>query len=331
MRVLSTGTVMVDILAVGLDAIAGPGSVVYTPREIETRIGGHPIDVAIDLIRMGVDPADVALVAAVGEGTYGAFVRSTVEAYGMTAYLQFVADRDTGKNLVLQVAGEDRRFHIDPGANWVLDPGYVIGVIRNWNPAVVTLRPGYSGIDLNLADVLAATGDAVVLLDVMAPHPSRPAGFLEPALRRADIVHCNELEARTVMGVSSLDEAVRAILSHGVRLVVVTSGDAGASAFTRTHRITQRGYRVDAVDATGCGDAFCAGLALALDQPGVDELGQDPDSVVGLLALAQAVGASAATAVGCVEGVSAPLVERLVADQGADLRVDTTVSKHELA
>lgn len=331
MRVLSTGTVMVDILAVGLGAIAEPGAVVYASREIETRIGGHPIDVAIDLVRMGVDPADVALVAAVGEGTYGTFVRSIVESYGMTAYLQSVPDRDTGRNLVLQVAGEDRRFHIDPGANWVLDPGYVIEAVRSWSPAVMTLRPGYSGIDLNLADVLATAGDAVVLLDVMAPHPSRPAGFLEPALRRADIVHCNEIEARTAMNVSALDDAVRAILSHGVRLVFVTSGDAGVSAFTRTHRITQRGYRVDAVDATGCGDAFCAGLALALDLPGVEALGRDPDSVVDLLTLAQAVGASAATAVGCVEGVSTSLVERLVADQGTDIRVDTTVETHELA
>jgi sugar/nucleoside kinase (ribokinase family) len=242
-----------------------------------------------------------------------------------------VQDRDTGKNLVLQVADEDRRFHIDPGANWLLDAGHVARAISQWTPDVVTLRPGYSGIDLDLDAVMAAAGDAVVLLDIMQPHPARPAGYLEAALRRADIVHCNEIEARVAMGVSTLDQAVGSLLAFGVDLILITAGGEGATAYTRTHRVGQPGYMVEAVDVTGCGDAFCAGTVMALDALNTGVIPRDPESVGSLLALAQAVGASAATAVGCVEGVGAALVDRLTSDQKADLLAATTIEKHTLA
>jgi sugar/nucleoside kinase (ribokinase family) len=332
-RVMSIGTVMVDVLAVGLPGIAEPGAVVYTPREIETRIGGHPIDVAIDLVRLGADPGAVCLVAALGTGPYGRIVRSVIEEHGFVTFLQEESDRDTGKNIVLQVGDEDRRFHIDPGANWVLDPVHVTKAIDAWSPAVVTIRPGYSGIDLSLGRVLGALdADAVVLLDIMQPHPSRPSGYLDEALGRADIVHCNEIEARVATGAATVEEAVARFLSSGVSLVLITAGGNGATAYTPTHRIRQPGFQVEVVDVTGCGDAFCAGavfdLVTAGDAGTVD--GHDPDRVARLLLGAQAAGASAATAVGCVEGVAGALVDRVVAEQAAALLDGTRIERHSL-
>jgi len=327
MRVMAVGTVMVDILAVGLPEIAAPGRVVYTPREIETRIAGHPIDVAIDLVKLGADPGEVAIVAAVGEGTYGAYVRSVIEGYGPTTFLEPVADRDTGKNLILEVVGEDRRFHIDPGANWVLDPGHVASALAEWRPDIVTLRPGYSGIDLDLDSILAPVADALVLLDIMQPHPSRPSDYLDGALRHADIVHCNEIEALVATGAATEGEAVAGFFAHGAALVVVTAGAAGATAYTPTHQIIQEGFRVDVVDVTGCGDAFCAGLVHSFAASGGPRAasGLASDEVARMLLAAQAVGASAATAVGCVEGVSSSLVDRIMTEQGDALLRHTDI------
>jgi len=328
MRVMAIGTVMVDILAVELPAIAAPGAVVYAPREVETRIGGHPVDVAIDLVRLGSDPAEVAVVAALGVGMYGRYVRSVIEDYGLTGFLQTVLDTDSGKNLVLEVVGEDRRFHIDPGANWALDPLHVAAALDRWKPDVVSIRPGYCGIDLDLATALAPVGDALVLLDVMQPHPSRPSGYLEGALRRTDVVHCNEIEALVATGAGSVHDAVSFFFEHGVALVLITRGGAGATAYTRTHVIDQPGYLVDVVDATGCGDAFCAGFVAGLATPAAvrRDAQLDPEDVARSLLSAQAVGASAATAVGCVEGVSASLVDQITAQQGEGLLGATDIT-----
>jgi sugar/nucleoside kinase (ribokinase family) len=324
MRVMAIGTLGVDLLAVELPEIAAPGAVVYA--SIETRIGGHPVDVAIDLVKLGARPDNVAIVAALGKGIYADHVQSVIDGYGLTTFLQAVDDRDVGRNVVLEVAGEDRRFHLDPGANWLLDPAGVAAAIAEWRPEVVTVRPGYTGIDLDLEAALAPVDGALVFLDLMQPHPSRPPGYLDPALRRADVVHCNEFEAKLVTGAATAEEAVAAFLSHGVDLVLITAGERGATANTHTHRIWQPAFEVDVADVTGSGDAFCAGFIHALGDSG-EYLEQA--ELPRLLRSGQAAGAAAATAVGCVEGVTAELVERLVAEQGELLLRRTEIVERE--
>jgi sugar/nucleoside kinase (ribokinase family) len=321
-RTLAVGTIMVDIMAVGLGAVAKPGEVVYTP--VDARIGGHPIDVAIDLVDLGRSPDSVAVAAAVGRGLFGSFVRDAITPYGFQTYLQDVEEEDTGRNIVLEVTGEDRRFHLDPGANRWLRSDHVIAAIDAWRPDLLTVRPGYSGIDLDLEEILAPLTDTIVMLDLMKPHPDRPADYLTPALRLADIVHCNEREALINTGTNTLEDAVKVFLDAGVKLVLVTSGEKGAHAFSNGRQVTQARFRVDTVDATGCGDAFCAGVVDYLQEqpaPNLDGLG--PEELTELLMRAQAVGASAATAIGCVGGVSGTKVASLLAEQGNSVREQT--------
>ncbi|MGA7272848.1 MAG: PfkB family carbohydrate kinase [Acidimicrobiia bacterium] len=315
-RVMAVGTVMVDVLAVGLPHIAEPGHVVYTPSEIESLIGGHPVDVAIDLVKLGFPSRSIGLVAAVGHGMYGAHVTEIIERHDVETFLQPVPSHDTGKNLVLEVEGEDRRFHLDPGANWYLDPDHVAGALERFGPHVLTLRPGYTGIDLHLEALLADLSGVLVMLDVMQPHPSRPVDLVVPVLPRVHIVHCNEKEAMAVTGAPNLESALASLLESGPRLVLLTSGASGARAITATSSVAQPGFQIDPVDATGCGDAFCAGVIEWLIEhtspptpSTLDELG--PGDLAELLAHAQSVGAAAATRAGCVEGVSRRLVDQL--------------------
>ncbi len=319
-RVMAIGTVMVDVLAVGLPGVAEPGHVVYAPHGVQARIGGHAADVAIDLVSLGHPPDAVALVAGVGTGMHASFADAEIARHGFQTYLQRFATCDTGTNLVLEVDGEDRRSHVDPGANWLLEARHVLDAVERFDPQVVSLRPGDTGIDPRLTDVLAPLGDALVLLDVMQPHPSRPADLVLGAMEQVDVVHCNEHEALLATGEPDLDGAVDTLLDAGAGLVLVTAGGTGARAVTARYRVSQPGYRVEVVDATGCGDAFCAGviawLSAAAPPPTraiID--GLDADDLTLLLAHAQAVGASAATAVGCVEGVDRRRIEGLRAGQ----------------
>jgi sugar/nucleoside kinase (ribokinase family) len=155
----------------------------------------------------------------------------------------------------------------------------------------------------------------------MQPHPSRPADLVMPALPFVDIVHCNRSEAMTVTGAPTVEAAVTNLLERGPQMVLLTAGARGAQVRTTAHTVTQPGFDVDVADATGCGDAFCAGVIgwltdhaptptrATLEEMTTDRLGE-------LLAYAQAVGASAATKTGCVEGVSHQVVEGLRAAQG---------------
>jgi len=142
-----------------------------------------------------------------------------------------------------------------------------------------------------------------------------------------DLNHCNEREALANTGVPTLDDAVGEFLSAGAQLVLVTDGPQGARAFTDDREVAQGGLRVDTIDVTGCGDAFCAGAIDVLDEhdsPPLGDLG--PGRLAEILIRAQAVGESAATAIGCVEGVSAPMADGILAKQRCKVR-QTTESK----
>jgi fructokinase len=79
-----------------------------------------------------------------------------------------------------------------------------------------------------------------------------------------DLVKVNEIEAELLTGDSDLDTASQTLLELGPDLCVVTLGPEGSY-----FRISQGGehvspFRVETVDATGCGDAFVAGLLCQL-------------------------------------------------------------------
>jgi len=318
-KVLATGTIMIDILAVELERIANPGEVAYLDREVEARIGGHPIDVGIDLVKLGHNPKEIGVIAAVGKGLFGDYSKKVMRQYGLRSFLQEIEDTDTGKNIVLEKRGEDRRFHIDPGANWYLDVKFVRTKIRELSPRVFCIRPGYCGIDLHLEEIFqeVKAQNCFLFLDIMQFHPKRPEGLLSPLFRYTDAVHCNEKEAMVNTGKDHPEEAVREILERGAKVIFLTKGGKGAELITQEFRIAQPRFEVEFIDATGAGDAFCAGIVHKLTE--LNEFGDvhrlSEDKLVEILMMGQAVGASATTAAGCVEGVSSDTVEQLLREQ----------------
>ena len=64
-------------------------------------------------------------------------------------------------------------------------------------------------------------------------------------------------------GRPSLGDAARVLLDRGVGEVVVHEGRRGASLFTEAGKVSSRGFRVEAVNPTGCGDVFNAAYVRA--------------------------------------------------------------------
>jgi len=329
LKLLAAGTIMIDILAVELEKIADPGEVVYLNRGVEARIGGHPIDVGIDLVKLGLNPREAAVIAAVGKGLFADYAKKIIGGYGLSAFLQEIELVDTGTNIILEKKGEDRRFHMNPGANWYLAPEFVISKVRELSSKIFCVRPGYCGIDQRLEEVFqeVKAQNSFLFLDMMQPHPLRPKGFLLPSIHYTDAVHCNEKEAMVNTGKDCPEEAIEEILARGAKVIFLTKGMDGAELITKEFRIVQPRFEVEFVDATGAGDAFCAGVVYKLIElnrfEDVRELSED--KLAEILMMGQAVGASATTAVGCVGGVSKDKVEELMAEQRERILSSTTV------
>ena len=97
-----------------------------------------------------------------------------------------------------------------------------------------------------------------------------PARALPPStLESVDILTPNQTEANVLTGrspnaASDPEEVARELIGAGVKQVVMTLGESGALIVTESSAKRIPAPEMRAVDTTGAGDAFNAGLATAL-------------------------------------------------------------------
>ena len=324
MLVLAAGFLIVDIIAADLPSVAEPGEVVFAGGGIEVHLGGHPANLSVNLAKLGIPGSELGVVGAVGGDLFGTFVEETLRGYGIRTFLSKDPSRRTAKNLILVVKGEDRRFHVDPGANEALEPRHVIEVLRKLKPRLFYMAAGLTKlVDRELGAVLreAKRLGALTFLDLIKPDEA-VRERIRKSLRYVDMMHCNAEEARYLSGESGLESAIRKLSELGAGLVLVTLGGKGAYLCLQGVKVYQPAFRVKVVDPTGAGDAFCAGFLRKLYELNGLSKPPSPDvSLLGeLLLYAQAVGAIKCTGVGTTYAVREDAVEMLIEEQGDTIR-----------
>lgn len=83
---------------------------------------------------------------------------------------------------------------------------------------------------------------------------------LAPLIKLTDILLPNKMGALTFSGTQNLREAAEKLLALGPKTVVITLGEKGCLIKTEKETLEVPAFMVKAVDATGAGDAFNAGL-----------------------------------------------------------------------
>ncbi|MDD5729238.1 MAG: carbohydrate kinase family protein [Victivallales bacterium] len=317
-RILSWGTCMCDIIAPEMERIAEPGIIEYLTKGIELRLGGHPADVIIDLARIGVNPDDIAFVSAVGTDIFSELLLREIKKYSFNAFIQQV-EGDTGKTIILSLKGKDRLCHLDPAACMHMSLEYLENVINETEPAFFTFRPGYTNLDTEMTPIIeklrkGPLKNSFLLLDLCAPYRKEWSYYLE-LLPHVDAVHGNSKEIARAGNEDTLEKAAERMFSLGAESVLLTKEGEGAELLTPGYKIIQPSFEIQFVEPSGCGDAFCAGIvhALSLAQKNIGEMNADELSEV--LIWGQVMGAAAATATGCVEGVTKEKVGSLLDGQ----------------
>ena len=329
-KILSWGTCMCDIIAPEMEKIAEPGIIEYLTKGIELRLGGHPVDVIIDLARIGVNPDDIAVASTVGKDIFAEMLLREINSYGFKSFIQQV-DGGSGKTLILSLKGKDRLCHLDPAACMHMSAEYFENVIHETSPDFFTLRPGYTNLDTGMADMLKRLRGGVlkntfILLDLCAPYKKEWSYYLE-LLPHVDAIHGNSKEITRAGNESNFEKATERIFDLGAKSVFLTKEDAGSELLTPYYRISQPSFHIDFVEPSGCGDAFCAGIVHALSKADKKFADMNADELSDVLVWGQAMGAAAATKVGCVEGVTKEKVEGLLSAQKARI-LDSTEKKN---
>ena len=259
---------MVDVLT-RLSAPLAPGS--DAPAVIRFHGGGSAANTAAWLARAGVEPV---LVGRVGDDERGRGASEELRAAGVDAQLAVDPELPTGTCIVLVAPDGERTMAPDAGANDALGESdladELLASADHLHVAGYALLRSGSRPAARAAIARALERGVTVSVDPSSAALLSPE-FLDYAAG-ARLLLPNADEARMLSGERDPEQAGRA-LANRFQEVVVTLGADGAlwtngSASVRADAVPVE----DAVDSTGAGDAFAAGLLAArLDGAGPEE------------------------------------------------------------
>ena len=227
---VAVGDVMIDVTASGVGHAA----------RISLAPGGSAVNAAIWARVAG---ANATVVGRVGDDLGGRALRAALQERSVRS--DFSVDPEAATGTFLVVDGEIRA---DRGANASFSPDDLPGRLE----ADVVLVAGY----LPGPTVEKALERAEGTWLALAP------AVLDPLPPGANAILVDDVEARRLTG-SAPEEAAR-LLGERFRLACVTCGADGAVAVLDGRVETSRPEPVDSASPIGAGDAFAAGLLVAL-------------------------------------------------------------------
>lgn len=259
------------ITAVGSYATGLTMKVNRLPSSGETLLGtGYRVDYggkgsnqAVGCARLG---AKVSFVAKIGKDAFGEMALGLYRDEGIdTGYIKQTADAPTGVGfIIVEAASGHNCITIDPGANELLTAADVAQCEAAFDSAVVLTQ---LEIPVAAAEAALACGRARGALTILNPAPVRP--LPRAVLQMVDVLTPNETEAKVLAG-RNPDEPIppediaKELIRSGVKQVVTTLGEKGALIVTASSCKPVPAISVPAVDTTGAGDAFNAGIGVAL-------------------------------------------------------------------
>lgn len=317
--VITCGEMLIDFVSTvsGVTLVEAPA--------FEKAPGGAPANVAVGLARLGVS---TGFVGKLGDDDFGRYLQSVLEGNGVdTSRLQFTSEARTALAFVsLREDGErEFVFYRHPSADMLYAPHEVhvpyIARARVFHFGSITLgaEPGASAT-LHAAHVARENGlfvsyDPNLRLNLWPSAEAAREGMLR-GWEYANLIKISEEEAEFLSGTDDLERAVQDLWHGNLRLLAVTRGEQGATFFAPGKSGYEPGFPVRAVDTTGAGDAFLAGLLYSLYR-NLDRLTQGDlaeDELRQAVRFANAAGALATTRRGAIPALpTLEEVQRLLA------------------
>lgn len=295
-RVVVVGSYNVGFWVVG-PTLPAPGQTVLG-HTFGTGPGGKGSNQAIGLRRLG---ADVTFVVKLGTDRFADDARELFGREGLLGEGVLGADTHTGAGLVLVDDEGANMIAVAPGANVHLSPADLDAIPGLFEGASHLLCQLECPAELFAAAAARARAEGVTT--VLNPAPAVPLD--DETLALVDLLTPNETELAVLVGRpvdddADIEAAARHLIDRGVERVVVTLGERGALLVGQEGTSSFAARSVRAVDTTGAGDAFNAGLVAGL---------AEGMPLEGAIELGLRAGAFCVTRLGVVDGL--PTMEQL--------------------
>lgn len=317
---------MFDVIACGellIDFVSTESGVTLAQAPaFKKAAGGAPANVAVGVARLGYR---AGFMGQVGEDDFGHFLADTLAEAGVDVNgLRFSPEARTALAFVSLRADGERSFmfYRHPSADMLwrpedVDAGYASSTrIFHYGSISLIGEPSRSATFAALEH--ARRGGALISYDPnlrLALWPSAEAARADllAGWTHADIAKVSEEELVFLTGEADEARAVRKLWHDRLKLLTITRGAAGSAYFTPDASGEVPGFRVNAVDTTGAGDGFLAGLLAGLLDGG---LRFEKAVIEQALRLGNAVGALTTTQRGAIPALPArAAVEAFVSGQ----------------
>ncbi|HXH33636.1 MAG TPA: ribokinase [Plantibacter sp.] len=285
-RIVVVGSLNAD-LVVRTARFPQPGETL-TGSELVVIPGGKGANQAVAAGRLD---GDVTMVGAVGDDANGGLLLGSLSDAGVdVTHVATRTDVATGTAVITVDDAGENTIIVSPGANGTLTTERIGDAWNALDDAGVLCLCLEVPIDTVLdAAQRGSDAGALVLLN-LSPYGEVP----DELLRMTGVLLVNEHEAADLSGVdpeqSGWEATASALRVRGVDRAVITTGAAGSVVLDGDAPVVAvPSPKVDAVDTTGCGDAFMGSLALRLAAG---------DALVDAARFASTVGSYAATGAG---------------------------------
>lgn len=245
--------------------------------------GGKGANQAVAALRAG---AEVRFLAKLGRDSMGEELKAYLEGLGLPGECIMTHDTaPTGTALILVDQKGRNLIGVAPGANRTLTEQEVISFkdLFCWGELLLCQ------LEVPVAAVVTSLRMAKENGMKTMLNPAPVTELPEEVLQLVDVITPNQEEATALTGLANAQEAARKLSSMGPSQVILTLGERGVLCLKEGESCYLPSYKVNAVDTTGCGDAFNGALACALAE------GRELDES---LRFAIAAGALAATVKG---------------------------------
>ncbi len=295
------------------------GEVLWDRLPSGAKPGGAPMNVALHLNAIGLD---ATIASSVGNDEPGKKLKKFLEDSGMSSSLvqteeqlptsEVLVHLDENNNATYEicepVAWDDIRL-TDSLMKKAKQAGlFIYGSLASRNPLTRETL-------LSLLDY-----DGVKLIDVNFRKPYDSQTVVEPLLEKSDIVKLNDDELEVFAewhNLSNNDEhsLVEWFVKHyNIEMLCVTKGEKGALLYCNGKFYEHPGFKVNAVDTVGAGDAFLAGLIASLLNK------KDPAEA---LAFACATGAFVASKAGATPKYDMDEIEKILSTDQQPIEKNT--------
>lgn len=267
---------MLDVICVGVlvaDAIARPVKNIPQKGKLELvdnialYTGGCAANSGVDMARLGVG---AGIMGNLGDDGFGSFMKEALEKEGVsTAGLQYKKGVFTSASLVIVTEDGERSFIHSTGANGVFcekDINY--DIIRESQFVFVAgtmLMPQFDGEECALFLQKCKAMGKTTILDTAWDSRGRWMSVLRSCMPYIDYFLPSLDEARMLASLEEPEAIADYFLSLGPKTVAVKLGEDGCLIKTAGEKAVRvPAFCVQAVDATGAGDSFCAGFITGL-------------------------------------------------------------------